>query len=288
MRYVNELRALVRCRRVWLFAALTLAGATAGCRARSPSPSTSATEPESSHTATQPAPSSSNQQRPPISPDPQLTPGATLAVTTDDLCVPGYTQMVRDVPVEVKREVYAEYGITHHEPGEYEVDHLISLELGGSNSIKNLWPESYETQPWNAHVKDALEDELHRRVCSGELDLKTAQHDISTSWIQAYKQYFHTDHPLTRTRASRRRRRPAEGEVSSGSEPSGAPANTETPSNPETGTQPETGHRGRVWVNTHSGKFFRPGSRYYGQTQEGQYLSEAEARRRGYTAARGD
>jgi 5-methylcytosine-specific restriction endonuclease McrA len=59
-----------------------------------------------------------------------------------DLCVPGYTKKVRNVPAEMKREVYEEYGITSHESGDYEVDHLIPLELGGSNSIKNLWPES--------------------------------------------------------------------------------------------------------------------------------------------------
>jgi hypothetical protein len=52
---------------------------------------------------------------------------------------------VRDVPEEMKREVYREYGITSHGPGDYEIDHLISLELGGSNSIKNLWPESHRT-----------------------------------------------------------------------------------------------------------------------------------------------
>ena len=83
------------------------------------------------------------QQPTPILPDPNLTPGSTIDVTPGDLCVPGYTKQVRNVPAEMKREVYREYGITSHESGDYEVDHLIPLELNGSNSIKNLWPESH-------------------------------------------------------------------------------------------------------------------------------------------------
>jgi hypothetical protein len=87
------------------------------------------------------------QQPTPILPVSILTPGDTFDVTAQDLCVPGYTKKVRNVPTEMKREVYQEYGITLHEPGDYEVDHLIPLELGGSNSIKNLWPESHRTLP---------------------------------------------------------------------------------------------------------------------------------------------
>jgi hypothetical protein len=130
-------------------------------------------------------------------PRPALTPGATLPVTRADICVPGYARKVRDVPESVKRSVYRAYGIVRHAPGEYEVDHLISLELGGSNSARNLWPESYRTKPWNARVKDRLENELHRRVCAGELDLGTAQRQIAGNWIQAYLYYIHTDRPLS-------------------------------------------------------------------------------------------
>src|SRR6202047_21312 len=90
----------------------------------------------------------------------------------------------------MKREVYREYGITSHGPGDYEVDHLISLELGGSNSIKNLWPQSYVTKPWNAHVKDALENRLHAMVCAGKMSLKDAQMQISGDWIACYKRVF--------------------------------------------------------------------------------------------------
>ena len=145
---------------------------------------------------------------PPLRPDPQLTPGATLEVTTRDICVPGYTKKVRAVPDPVKRQVYAAYGIQTHASGEYEVDHLIPLELGGSNALTNLWPQSYQTQPWNAHVKDRLENELHRLVCAGQLPLDTAQRDIATDWIAAYQAYFHTDLPRTRPHARRPEERP--------------------------------------------------------------------------------
>jgi hypothetical protein len=67
---------------------------------------------------------------PPILPDPQLTPGATLEVTTSDICVPGYTKKARSVPATVKRQVYAGYGIQHHAPREYEIDHVRHLTNG--------------------------------------------------------------------------------------------------------------------------------------------------------------
>jgi hypothetical protein len=138
------------------------------------------------------------QQPTPILPDPKLTPGDTFEVTVQDLCVRGYTKKVRNVPAAMKREVYEEYGITSHGSGDYEVDHLIPLELGGSNSIKNLWPESHRTSPWNAQVKDRLEGKLHELVCSGRLDLKTAQQAIASNWIEAYKTYVSPNSPTSR------------------------------------------------------------------------------------------
>ena len=43
----------------------------------------------------------------------------------------------------------------------------------------------------------------------------------------------------------------------------------------------------KVWVNTSSGKHFRPGQQRYGKTKRDEYTSEAEAIRRGYRAAKG-
>ena len=223
-------------------------------------------------------------QTAPLLPDPKMTPGATLPVTRADIAVPGYTKKVRNVPQDVKRQVYAEYGITSHRPGDYEVDHLISLELGGSNSIKNLWPQSYKTQPWNAHVKDALENELHDEVCSGKLDMATAQHDIATDWIAAYKKYFHTSAPLsTANRFTGGRRRGRRHPLTGAESP--FPAPPAVSQSPVRASASGTG--GQVWVNLRSGKYFLPGSPYYGNTKQGQYMTEAQARRQGYAAARG-
>ena len=72
----------------------------------------------------------------------------------------------------------------------------IAPELGGSDDIRNFWPQPYSAAVWNSHVKDALEDRLHDLVCSGQLSLRAAQRDISTDWVAAYKKYFNTQGPL--------------------------------------------------------------------------------------------
>ena len=89
--------------------------------------------------------------------------------------------------------VYRRYKLKNT-PGAYEVDHLISIELGGSNDVTNLWPQSYSTV-WNAHVKDQLENELHREVCHNRISLLTAQTEIRTNWVRSYQLHFHRSTP---------------------------------------------------------------------------------------------
>jgi hypothetical protein len=109
--------------------------------------------------------------------------------TLDKICQKGYTATVRHVTDSQKDQVFQEYGLERS--GNYEVDHLISLELGGSNDTRNLWPQTYHGQ-WNARVKDGLENRLHELVCMGKLPLRDAQYDISHNWIQAYCKYVPT------------------------------------------------------------------------------------------------
>lgn len=129
----------------------------------------------------------------PVKPDPRLTPGAwhTPPTPLDELCRPGHAKLARHVDQGLRDAVFRRYGydpktVNH---GEYEIDHLVSLELDGSNAIENLWPESYVTQPLNAHRKDVLEDMLHRLVCHGEITLTDAQQAIATDWVAAYQHY---------------------------------------------------------------------------------------------------
>lgn len=134
-----------------------------------------------------------------LRPDPALTPGATVEVDKAQLCSEPEKQTA--IPVNVGREVFGRYGIETPKAKVYELDRLIAPELGGADDPKNYWPQPYGTSEWNAHVKDALEDRLHELVCENKLSLATAQHDISSDWIAAYKKYFQTQEPMASHRA---------------------------------------------------------------------------------------
>jgi hypothetical protein len=120
-------------------------------------------------------------------PDSACTPGAIFPnATVQQICVPGYASTVRNVPFGEKDQVYAEYGISHHYSGEDELDHLVPLEIGGSNDIANLWPEAASPTP-GYHQKDQVENYLHDQVCSGAMSLKDAQTEIATNWLAVYQ-----------------------------------------------------------------------------------------------------
>ena len=70
---------------------------------------------------------------------------------------------------------------------QFEVDHLVSRELGGADDVRNLWPESYVTQPWNAHLKDRLENHLHELLCAKQITLEEARKEITYDWTKTYK-----------------------------------------------------------------------------------------------------
>jgi len=117
----------------------------------------------------------------------------------EKLCQVGYTKTVRHVTTFTKHQVFKMYGITPGHFREYEIDHFISLELGGDNSLNNLFPQPYEVYlsvngsnvRMGAREKDVVETNLHKKVCRGEITLKEAQEIIATNWVGYYLKLKH-------------------------------------------------------------------------------------------------
>jgi hypothetical protein len=132
-----------------------------------------------------------------ILPDSQLTPGDVFPqATKDDVCTPGWAREHRHVTGSDKAHVYSLYPGWHQtcrcigfqSDSCCEVDHLIPLEIGGSNDVKNLWPQPQDPRP-GSYEKDSLENDLHRRVCKGEMSLADAQKCIASDWVTCWEKY---------------------------------------------------------------------------------------------------
>ena len=129
-------------------------------------------------------------------PNPDLTPGIASAVTVSEICATRRPHRPEPVPLDVRRRVFESYGADLARSAEYELDYLITPELGGVADARNLWPQPFAGTPWNAHVKDELELHFRRMACDGAIDLAAAQREMATDWIAAYKRHFRTDKPL--------------------------------------------------------------------------------------------
>ena len=95
----------------------------------------------------------------------ELTPGAAAPVTPQDLCGVDRQPRTQPIPGIVHQAIFARYGADYRRAAEYELDYLITPELGGVADPRNLWPQPFARTPWNAYVKDELERWLHQRVC---------------------------------------------------------------------------------------------------------------------------
>lgn len=121
-------------------------------------------------------------------PDPRCTPGSIDPAVTQrnirsTICKRGWTATVRPPESQTERfkygVAYPHYGVPSGE--RTELDHLVPLELGGSNDATNLWPET----PPTPNPKDKVERVLNHAVCDGRVSLAAAQLAIARDWLTA-------------------------------------------------------------------------------------------------------
>lgn len=132
-------------------------------------------------------------------PDLSKTPGVSNPVlSVKEICSTKWGKDHRFVTAGMKAQVFSLYGLSgNNDPSckplkngrHFEIDHLISRELGGADDAKNLWPQCYSGL-WGASVKDKLENRLHQELCLGNLTLTEAQNMLVNDWRIAYRKYY--------------------------------------------------------------------------------------------------
>ena len=118
-------------------------------------------------------------------PDPKCTPGAVMTVDLDTIChQPAGVRW--NVAPSLQKKAFSDYGVLGSRgQEELEVDHLIPLELGGENTIENLWPQASKPPP-GFHEKNYVEAFLHDKVCAGEMRLGDAQRQVAADWLSVW------------------------------------------------------------------------------------------------------
>jgi hypothetical protein len=132
-------------------------------------------------------------------PNPALTPGAAVpGVSVEQVCAPGYASTSRNPGLLDEQSVFQLYLLDYPASlSGYRVDRLIPTELGGADTLPNLWPEP--TTPQTAGRKDQLAGWLHQLVCSGAVPLETAQRQVADDWYAAWLRYGGTNSPAPDT-----------------------------------------------------------------------------------------
>jgi len=109
-------------------------------------------------------------------PNPKLTPGRIAQSDKDR----------GGVTVEMEQKVFARYRLPWASRPAFKIDHLIPLELGGADTIDNLWPQSLRARPYGSDRKELLTEVLLRRIAKREMTLEEAQEQIRRDWIDAF------------------------------------------------------------------------------------------------------
>jgi hypothetical protein len=109
-------------------------------------------------------------------PNPKLTPGRVAR-----------TEKERSgVTARIEQQVFARYRLAWSRRAEFKIDHLVPLELGGADTVDNLWPQSMRARPYGADRKELLTELLLQKIRAGKITVAQAQEEIRRDWIDAF------------------------------------------------------------------------------------------------------
>jgi hypothetical protein len=102
----------------------------------------------------------------PLIPDTSISPGDICTINDVDFQEYRYEENIpycrRNVSYEMKTLIYNKYHINVEERGQYTIDHLIPLSIGGSNSELNLWPEHKKVKNTRPNLEICVYDLLRK------------------------------------------------------------------------------------------------------------------------------
>lgn len=125
-------------------------------------------------------------------PNRAVSPGIVRTKDLKELCDKSFrTGKFRHTTHKMKVDVCHKYGIMTGCPGpNWELDHIISLTVGGADEEGNLFPQDI----LQARIKDKLERTLgttHGLVCQGKVPIEQAQEWLANDWVTGYEMVFH-------------------------------------------------------------------------------------------------
>lgn len=109
-------------------------------------------------------------------PNPKLTPGRVARTDKER----------GGVTVKMEQKVFARYRLAWERRAQFKIDHLIPTELGGADTIDNLWPQSLRTRPYGADRKELLVEVLLGKIRAGQMSIAQAQEELGRDWIDAF------------------------------------------------------------------------------------------------------
>jgi hypothetical protein len=118
-------------------------------------------------------------------PDSRKSPGDTATSKREQVCASDFAASIKPVPGWASNRALAGYGI-RPETFSSELDHVVPLVLGGSNSPDNLYP-FHPNGAFTLVAKQTLAAKLRDLVCAGNMSLKEAQNAFRKDWTKEYQ-----------------------------------------------------------------------------------------------------